>query len=60
MIDADGPSKRRGGRTVVSGVTLRCEPGTVAREARATRVRELATLSWLSTRRVGARRALGT
>jgi hypothetical protein len=60
MINAEGPTKRRGGRAVVSDVTFRCQPGTGAREAHATRVRELATLSWLSTRRVGARRALGT
>jgi ABC-2 type transport system ATP-binding protein len=29
MIDAQGLTKRRGGRTVVSDVSFRCEPGTV-------------------------------
>ena len=29
MIVADDLTKRRGERTVVSGVTFRCEPGTV-------------------------------
>ena len=29
MIAAEGLTKRRGGRTVVSEVTFRCEPGTV-------------------------------
>jgi NADPH:quinone reductase-like Zn-dependent oxidoreductase len=51
MINAGGLTKRRGGRTVVSDVTFRCEPDTVARGAHATRVRQLATPSWLSTRR---------
>jgi ABC-2 type transport system ATP-binding protein len=29
MIESDGLTKRLGGRTVVQGVTFRCEPGTV-------------------------------
>jgi ABC-type Na+ transport system ATPase subunit NatA len=29
MIEATGLTKRLGGRTVVSDVTFRCEPGTV-------------------------------
>src|SRR3954449_386906 len=29
MIETDGLTKQRGGRTVVSDVTFRCEPGTV-------------------------------
>jgi ABC-2 type transport system ATP-binding protein len=29
MIEAEELTKRRGGRTVVSDVTFRCEPGTV-------------------------------
>jgi ABC-2 type transport system ATP-binding protein len=29
MIEAEGLTKQLGGRTVVSDVTFRCEPGTV-------------------------------
>ena len=29
MIDAEGLTKRRGGRAVVSDVTFRCEPGAI-------------------------------
>jgi ABC-2 type transport system ATP-binding protein len=30
MISGEQFTKRRGGRTVVSDVTFRCEPGTIA------------------------------
>ena len=57
MITAEELTEQRRGRAIVSDVTFRCEPGTITgfvgpngAGTRATRVRQLATPSWLSTR----------